>query len=319
MGLFDFLNSKSNTVDYDKLVSFYEEYVKSCTLQPMIFPQMVGNLDVFESEYVRDKDSYLAQFNRLIDVIRLGELRDPYGRPQGITMGQEFYLRFTLATWILSKLNSYDELGQQIRMSMDEGFRQLVFVVELHMTNSGPWIAEGTVHLFENNYTRQEFNFRDALVIDEEIYNSKDPFKVYTTFNDTPKRLLVTMFNITRMLLFTTKPLIEVKGNLPTRGEIYADFWLKKMVAAIIMSSEEWYMEIENDDNIKEITDIRCTLWDDVSIVKKIQFKFNVKLRNTGKVLNFDYEYTIPTDRFFNTEYIRALVNFVMENHNLDY
>lgn len=318
MGLFDFFNVQSNTVDYNKLVIFYEEYVKSCTLQPMIFPQMACNMDVNNSNYVSDKNNYIAQFNRLIDVIRLGVIRDQYGYEKNITMAQEFYLRFTLATWIMSKLNSYDHFGQQMREAMFRGYNQLVYSINLNIISYGSWEADGYVQLYKSDYDAIEIDFKDILYIDEELFNSRDPFQIYTTFNDTPKLLLTEFYYLTRMLLFTTKPLIEIKTQ-PTRGEVYADFWLKKIIAAIIMSSEEWkYNIFEDYDNIKEIQNIKCYLWNDDYLVKKIQFKFDLKLIN-NKTISLDYEYSIPTDKLFNTEYITRLANFVTTNHNLDY
>lgn len=321
MNLLDFFGVGYHNDDYDLLVEFYEEYVKSCTLQPTIFPQMAypnGEMDVINSEYVKEKGNYLAQFNRLIDVIRLGNLYDVNGDCRNISMLQEFYLRFTLATWIMSKLNSYDDLGKKIRMAMSLGYQQMVYSVDLKMITEEAVNAEGKVILFKSDFDSVKFDFEGILMIDPFYFNSIDPFGVYTTFNDTPKELLSSFYQITRTLLFTVPPLIHL-GDAPTRGQMYAEFWLKKMIATIIMSTEEWDKYIHDYDNIEEIKNVSYGLWDEEIYVKPIRFQFDIKLKNREEPISLDYEYSISLAARFDLEYITELCNIVLIDHNLDY
>ena len=321
MGFWDFFADNNSQRNYNLLVSFYEKYVTSCTLQPTIFSQMAfpnGEMDVINSSYVENKNNYIAEFSRLIDVIRIGNIVDRFGNCKNITMGQEFFLRFTLATWIMSKLNSYDDLGKKIRMAMNLGYQQLFYIVDLEILFSGKWRARGSVHLYRSNFDAINFDFKDTIMIDESIFNSGDPLQVYTTFNDTPKELLTTMYQLTRLLLFGTPPLIELNHS-SSRGEIYAEFWLKKMLASIILCSEEWDEYIHDDDNIEEIRNVRYYLWDENPYIKQIQFKFDLKLQNMRQPISFDYEYSISSAEVFDLRHIDKICDIVLTNHNLDY
>lgn len=314
------LNTSEENKKYELLVKFYKEYVKSCTLQPIIFAQMAfpnGEMDVLNSNYVENEANYITQFSRLIDVIRLGTIRDSLGKEMNITFGQELYLRFTLATWIISQLNSYDELGKNIRIAMHHGYTQLIYVVNLNVLYSGRWNAYGEVQLYKNNIEFEKLEFNNAIIIDEEIFNSSNPFQIYTTYNDTPKSLLTTFYHLVYKIVCQVPPLVDIKNNI-SRGRFYADFWLKKIIATIILNSEEWKTLIYNEDNIEEISDIEYYLWNESPLKKQIQMKFNIKLKNLNKWITLDYTYTIPNARFFCLEYIDRLCDVVLENHNLE-
>ena len=311
--------SKENK-KYELLVEFYKEYIKSCTLQPIIFAQMAfpnGEMDVLNFNYVENEISYIAQFSRLIDVIRLGTIRDSLGKEINITFGQELYLRFTLATWIISQLNSYDELGKNIRTAMFHGYTQLIYVINLNVLYSGKWNAYGEVQLYKNNIEFGKLEFSNVIIIDEEIFSSSNPFQVYTTYNDTPKSLLTTFYNLVYKIVCHVPSLVDIKTNI-SRGRLYADFWLKKIMAYIILTSEEWKNLIYNEDNIEEISDVEYYLWNEDSLEKQIQMKFNIKLKILNKCITLDYNYTIPNARVFGLDYIDRLCNVVLENHNLE-
>lgn len=324
MGLFNFLTG--NDEEFNTLVKYYEEYVKSCTLQPTIFPQMaypLGGMDVFNSDYVLEKTSYIAQFNRLIDAIRFGDVKDKSGREIDINLMQEIYLRFTLASWIMSKLNSCNNLGSRIRTEMNKGYNQLLFSVNLQYFSENHWMVKCDVQLFKEDFDITndviEINLNEIIFINKSVFDQQNPFKECTLFEDTPQKLLETFFILIRWLFFETPPLVKINKNRPTIGRVYADFWLKKMVVAIIMSSEEWDKYIFNLENIEEIRHISYYLCDDKYYTKQIQFKFSLKTRRFNDYIYFDYKYSIPSARAFNLKYINRLANFVSTNHNLSY
>lgn len=316
MSIFNFF--KNSKDDYELLVEFYEEYIKSCTLQPVIFGQMAypnGEMDVFNND-VENKISYVSQYSRLMDVIRLGVIRDKKGNEINITLGQEYFLRFTLATWIISQLNSYDTLGMKIREAMYNGYTQLVYIVNIKILSSGRWFANGEVHLYKSNSDIVKYMFSNTLLIDEEKFFSDNPIQTYNTFNDTPKLLLMSMYQVTYMLMLYVPPIVDFK-NGTSRGRIYADFWLKKMIASIIVSSDEWENLIQTDDNIERIENIRYYLWDENPLSKQIQFKFDIKLIKQDKWISLDYEYTINSAAAFGLINIDKLCDFILWNHNL--
>ena len=89
-------------------------------------------------------------------------------------------------------------------------------------------------------------------------------------------------------------------------------------MAYIILTSEEWKNLIYNEDNIEEISDVEYYLWNEDSLEKQIQMKFNIKLKILNKCITLDYNYTILNARVFGLDYIDRLCNVVLENHNLE-
>lgn len=319
MGLFNFLSGDKD--NYGKLVRYYEEYTKSCTLQPTIFPQSAYSFDHkmdVVNRQVRKKDSYIAQFNRLIDAVRLGDVKDQYGIEKQLSLVQEMYLRMITATWIISKLNSYDNLGKRIRNEINLGYEQLIFSVNYKIITKDSWKIDCCVQLFKTDSDVSEINVNGTVTIKEDTFNSEDPFKTYVIFENTPNDLLKAFHDLTRWLFFNTKSLTNVNQNNMTIGRVYADFWLKKMVVTIIISSEEWDYYIHNLQNIIRISNIEYKLVEGEDFRKNIEFKFNLKTKNNSDV-NFEYTYSIPSAETFGLRYIRSLANFVSTNHNLSY
>lgn len=326
MSIFDFIrnhNSQKNNYDfsednYDLLVKFYEEYVKSCTLQPILFGQMAypnGEMDVYNND-VRNKKSYISQYSRLMDAIRLGNIKDATGKEININLLQEYYLRFLLATWIMSQINSYDTLGMQIREAMDNGYTHLAYVVNMKVLSRGRWHADGEVYLHRTDSDAVKCCFNNVLLINEEKFYSKNPIQIYDTFDCTPNSLLTSFYQIVYMLMVEVPPIVDLKDRR-SRGRFYADFWLKKMIAAIVVCSDEWQEVIHDEDNIEKIENIRYYLWNEDPFNKQIQFKFDIKLSRPNKWISLDYEYTISKAEVFGLRNINRLCQFVLWNHNL--
>ena len=306
--------------NYNILVSFYEKYIQSCTVQRFIFPQMAfrfGELDAIDSTFVEEGGIYISHYSRLIDAIRLGDIIDEYGNEINITPAQEYYLRFTLATWIMTKLNSYNSLCKQIKTAMSNGYEQLIFIVELKVVSPGKWLAAGRAFLYTYGYQPTSYDFSDTLFIDEDEFYSSNPFGVHSNFYNTPMPLLESFYQLTYMLLGTTPHLIEF-NRTPRRAQLYANFWLKKMVATIIMASEEWKTLIQSHTNVEAIDNIRYYLWNEKTLEKQIQFKFDIKLRKQNRWISLSYEYTIVDIEAFGISRNNELSQFVLENHNLE-
>lgn len=326
MSFFSFLNNtfdkKEEDVKYELLVEFYKKYIQVCTLQPCIFPQIAykyEEMDVIDSKYVKVKPPYISQYSRLIDAIRLGDVLDENGKWIDLNLAQEFHLRFGLASWIMSQLNSYNSLHQKIKNAILNGYKQLVFIVELQKVKDGEWFTNAAVTLYESDTNTVTYRFSTNLFIKEEIFyssNSIGAFSECITFFNTPIPLLNEVYQVTYMLMCTTPPLIYFKSK-PRRTHGYADFWLKKTLATIITVSDEWEILIHSCKNIKKINNIKYYLHDEDFYEKRIQFKFDIELKVQREILHLDYEYYIPSAERFRTRFIRELSDFVLTYHNL--
>lgn len=316
MGLFDFLGGKKD--NYEDLVIYYEEYIKACVLQLNIFPQIAFNgLDVINGK-VEQEDIYIEQFNRLIDAVRLGNIKDKNGNEKNLNLTQELYLRITLASWIMSKINSYDNLGKKIRNEMYLGYNQLIFAVNLKNVDFDIWAIDCCVQLFKTDSDVSEININSTFRMNREIFESQNPFAVYTYFENTPKELLKTFFDLTKLLCFETPLLTNVNRDNMSIGRLYADFWLKKMIVTLIMNSKEWDNNIKHINNIAGIYEIKYNLLDKGDYFKMIQFNFNLKTINSSNI-KFSHIYFIESAEVFGKKYINSLANFVSTNHNLSY
>lgn len=333
MGLFDFLKnngsiSQKRNNDYinenfELLEFFYEEYVLACTTPPLIFPQYIyfnGEMDAINSSYVKNKVSYLAQFNRLIDVVRLASFQNTFGEELNTTFGQEYYIRFTLATMIMSNLNSNDEFGRNIKRAILYNFDQLYFRADIIVQQRELWYVEIRAIQFASNSEYIVYEHKQNLIVNANVFYSNHPFGVYTTFNETPKKLLDSMYQMTTDLL-RLEPFIDPKLlSTGKRKYVYAEFWLKKMLATIIVSSYEWDNFIKNEDNIADIKNLQIKLLEDYNRLEhRITFKVDIKIKSTGQWITIEYEYRIPTDKFLEVEYIDRVEDTVLENHNLSY
>lgn len=301
------------------LFDFYNINLCSCTLQPMIFPQAGNNrFDIIDNKVCEEKrNMYLSQFSRLVDSIVLLSIKDHNGIESSLTFGQEFYIRFTLASLLISHFNSYDKLGQEIRESMDLGYTSILFIAKIEMNEEkNRWFVQIDVDMHKNENKSITHIIRNYLNIDSELFMSEKSFYIYTTFDDTPKKLLTEFHDLLNSLMLTTSPLINPK-YFPERSYCYADFWLKKHLATIILESEEWNT-IKSIDNIRYITNIRYYLWNEDPCTKTIQFRCDIHLKNK-KVLNIDYEVHFPLATIFGMEYVQKVCEFVLNYNSLEY
>lgn len=80
----------------------------------------------------------------------------------------------------------------------------------------------------------------------------------------------------------------------------------------------EWKTLIQSHTNIEAIDNIRYYLWNEKTLEKQIQFKFDIKLRKQNRWISLSYEYAIIDIEAFGISRNNELSQFVLENHNLE-